>query len=310
MVSNNIGNPLVVSLTLAYNHEPYIKDTLEGFVMQKTNFPFVAIVHDDASTDGTAKIIAEYAEKYPDIIKPIFESENQYSKRNGSLGKIMRQAAKAAGAKYVALCEGDDYWTDPLKLQKQIDFLENHPDYSMCFHNAIEHFEGNCRGDKLFSNLESRDYTGIEIYASWIIPTASVVVSREVIESDVYKRAKSIKKFICGDILLFLSAAHIGKTFAMNDVMSVYRRHEGGVTHCTSIDRDLKLIEQQKAIVKVFGPDFKRIANRHIGMFYWAIYFKQWTSGQKLRAVLSLFKSIYYDPILLMIKLKRKALKL
>ncbi len=101
--------------------------------MQKTNFPFVAIVHDDASTDGTAAIIKEYAEKYPDIIKPIYETENQYSKRDGSLTRIMKEACEATGAKYIAMCEGDDYWTDPLKLQKQVDFLESHPDYGMCY---------------------------------------------------------------------------------------------------------------------------------------------------------------------------------
>ena len=129
--------PLMVTIRcIAYNQERYIRDCLEGFVMQKTNFRFEAIVHDDASTDGTAAIIKEYAEKYPDIIKPILETENQYSKHDGSLQRIMAEGCKG---KYVAFCEGDDYWTDPLKLQKQVDFLESHPDYSLCFHNAIMH---------------------------------------------------------------------------------------------------------------------------------------------------------------------------
>lgn len=112
--------PLMVSIRCAvYNHELYIRKCLEGFVMQKTNFRFEAIVHDDASTDGSAAIIKEFAEKYPDIIKPIFEKENQYSKHDGSLGRIMDENSHG---KYIAFCEGDDYWTDPLKLQKQIDF--------------------------------------------------------------------------------------------------------------------------------------------------------------------------------------------
>ena len=126
------NEPLMVTiLCLVYNHESYIRQCLEGFVMQKTNFRFEAIVHDDASTDGTAAIIREYAEKYPDIIKPIFETENQYSKGDGSLGRIM--TAHTHG-KYVAICEGDDYWTDPYKLQKQIDFLECYSDYVICSH--------------------------------------------------------------------------------------------------------------------------------------------------------------------------------
>lgn len=124
---------LVAIHCLVYNHEPYIRDCLEGFVMQKTNFKFVAIVHDDASTDATAAIIREYAEKYPDIIKPILETENQYSKKDGSLGRIMDDAIDVIGAKYVAMCEGDDFWVDPYKLQKQVDFMEENPEVGLCY---------------------------------------------------------------------------------------------------------------------------------------------------------------------------------
>lgn len=89
--------PIMLSIRcMVYNHEPYLRDCLEGFVMQKTTFRFEAIVHDDASTDGSATIIKEYAEKYPDIIKPIYETENQYSKRDGSLGHIMHEACKGS----------------------------------------------------------------------------------------------------------------------------------------------------------------------------------------------------------------------
>ena len=102
----------------AFNHAPYIRNTLDHFVNQRVNFPFEILIHDDASTDGTAEIIREYAEKYPDIIKPILETENQYSKHDGSLERIMNEAATG---KYVAWCEGDDCWIDPLKLQKQVD---------------------------------------------------------------------------------------------------------------------------------------------------------------------------------------------
>lgn len=113
----------------AYNHEKYIRSALEGFVMQKTSFPFEVLVHDDASTDHTAEIIREYEIKYPDIIKPIYSTENQYSKNDGSLSRI--QYGRVQG-KYIALCEGDDYWTDPLKLQKQYDLLESHPEIDIC----------------------------------------------------------------------------------------------------------------------------------------------------------------------------------
>lgn len=120
---------------LAYNHEKTIKQTLDGIIMQKTDYPFDVIIHDDASTDSTADIIRDYERKYPNLIKPIYEIENQYSKGNGILSNIVENALK--GYKYVALCEGDDYWINKNKIQKQIDFLENNSEYSMCCTDAV-----------------------------------------------------------------------------------------------------------------------------------------------------------------------------
>ncbi len=187
-------NNVVAIRCCTYNHEPYIRDALEGFVMQKTDFPFVAIVHDDASTDRTAEIIREYAEKYPDIIKPIYETENQYSKKDGSLARIMNKACDATGAKYVAMCEGDDYWTDPYKLQKQVDFLESHPDYSMCFHGVNIKIEKGCNlSSSEFQQLETKDYSGPEILATWTIPTCSVVLY-----GNILKKRPINSKFVSG----------------------------------------------------------------------------------------------------------------
>lgn len=123
----------VIIHCLVYNHEPYLRDCLEGFVMQQTNFPFKAVVHDDCSTDNSAAIIREYAEKYPHIIEPIYETENQW--RKGTLDGIMDNAILGRSP-YIAYCEGDDYWTDPLKLQKQVDYMDEHPECSMTCTNA------------------------------------------------------------------------------------------------------------------------------------------------------------------------------
>lgn len=127
-------SPLVAIKCMTYNHESYISQCLDGFIMQKTDFPFIAVVHDDASIDGTAEIVREYAEKYPEIIKPIYETENQYSKHDGSLRRIVNQAIPSS-VKYIAMCEGDDYWTDPLKLQKQVDVLESDPKVGIVYTN-------------------------------------------------------------------------------------------------------------------------------------------------------------------------------
>lgn len=125
---------MVSVICLCYNHENYIKDALDGFVKQKTTFPFEVLVHDDASTDKSAEIIREYEEKYPDIIKPIYQTENQHSQGV----KIAREfILPRVRGKYIAFCEGDDFWTDENKLQKQVDFLEANPDYTVCTHNTI-----------------------------------------------------------------------------------------------------------------------------------------------------------------------------
>lgn len=217
-------NPLVAIQCITYNHEPYIRDALEGFVMQKTNFPFVAIVHDDASTDKTAEIIREYAEKYPDIIKPIYETENQYSKKDGTLTRIMNAASEATGAKYIALCEGDDYWTDPLKLQKQVDFLESHPDYSMCFHGVNIKIEKGCNlSSSEFQQLVTKDYSGPEILATWTIPTCSVVLY-----TNILKNRPINSKFVYGDNVIWLTCARYGKIRGMEEKMATYRRSPTG----------------------------------------------------------------------------------
>lgn len=132
MIGEDIRPLMVTIRCIAYNHEPYIRKCLESIVTQETNFRFEAIVHDDASTDGTANIIREFEEKYPNIIKPIYEEENQYKKCT-----IRGILDAHTHGKYVTSCECDDFWTDPLKLQKQVDFLESHLDYVAVAGNYI-----------------------------------------------------------------------------------------------------------------------------------------------------------------------------
>ena len=143
--------PVMVSIRcITYNHAPYIRQCLDGFVMQKTNFRFQAVVHDDASTDGTTEIVREYAEKYPDIIIPMYEEENRWSKHDGTLLTCMLPLMTG---KYWAECEGDDYWIDPYKLQKQVDFLETHPDYGLVRTNVNRFYQDTQEIEKdIFSN--------------------------------------------------------------------------------------------------------------------------------------------------------------
>lgn len=225
---------MVTIRCFAYNHEPYIRQCLEGFVMQKTNFRFEAIVHDDASTDGTAAIIREYAEKYPEIIKPILQTENQYSKHDGSLRRIMD--AHTHG-KYIAICEGDDYWIDPLKLQKQVDFMEANLDYSLCFHNAIK-LNNRSRAIERISSFNYFDNSRIipteELIAGWYIPTASILYRKSCLNKI------EIPTYFSGDYTLQLVLAAIGKVSYIDEYMSVYRLVQGGVSNQISSKKWVK----------------------------------------------------------------------
>ena len=261
---------LVAIKCLVYNHEPYLRDCLEGFVMQQTNFPFVAIVHDDASTDGSAAIIREYEEKYPDIIKPIYETENQYSKRDGSLGRIMNAAVDATGAKYVAMCEGDDYWIDPLKLQKQVDFMEANPECVLCFTNATV-ISDDPQERKIYDHLEERDYSAIEIYKTWTIPTNTIMFRRL---QDYPSRI--FKDIYFGDIFLFLNLAVRGRVHCINQKTGVYRRNEGGVSFRMNLSKAKLLIKQYQFMIQYFAeyPDLVEYSKYCVQVHCWYIMYE------------------------------------
>lgn len=218
----------VIVWCLTYNQKEYIKNALDGFIMQETTFPFEVIVHDDASTDGTTDIIKEYAKNYPDIIKPMIEKDNQWQ-RGGLKHIIAIMNENHRRGKYLAFCEGDDYWTDPHKLQRQVDFLEGHKDYSMCFHSAKKQYETNASAWINCENIQDRDYDPTDIFINWIIPTASVVCRKEAM--DFYAGLRNASKIQNYDIFIILSCAMTGKIRGMHQQMSVYRIQEEGLTY-------------------------------------------------------------------------------
>lgn len=292
-----MSKPLVAIRSLIYNHEPYLRDCLNGFVMQKTNFRFVAIVHDDCSKDKSAAIIREYAEKYPDIIKPIYEIENQYSKRDGSLRRIMNEAIDATGAKYVAICEGDDYWTDPLKLQKQVDFLEMHPDYSMCCHGADVKNETFRKIDCACEHMTTREYFPDDAFPTWQIPTASIVYRREIVNK--YPIAHQ-KDFFAGDVVFILKCMHVGRVWGFAEHMSVYRMNPGGATSKVETLQDrLAACKHYEALMENFPKINTDYCHRYIAMVHY-------TNFRKTNDVKSLWIALKHKPSFVM----RKILKL
>lgn len=172
---------LVSIICNTYNHKQYIRDALEGFIAQKTDFAFEILVHDDASTDGTADIIREYEAKYPKLIKPIYQTENQYSQKT-SISKTF-QFPRVRG-KYIALCEGDDYWIDNRKLQKQVDALENHPELDICATCAQRMVNGELTG-WIKPSEETCVFTPEQVVAGGggFVPTASLMFRNTMIET-------------------------------------------------------------------------------------------------------------------------------
>lgn len=232
---NSHDIPLVSIKCLTYNHEKYISQALDGFLMQKTDFPFEIVVHDDASTDKTAEIVREYEKKYPNIIKPIYELENQYSKPGISINDIIFPYLKG---KYIAICEGDDYWIDENKLQMQVDFLENNPEYGMCFHNALKYDYTNNR-KFMFNDENFKELTLKNLILEWHIPTASIVLLREVMD----KKMPAKGEYPQGDILFHLAGFDFGKIYYFPQIMSVYRYNVVGSATSRSNADPLKYLK-------------------------------------------------------------------
>lgn len=244
---------VLVSITsLAYNQEKYIRKTLEGFVSQKTDFPFEILIHDDASTDGTAAIIREFEERYPDLMRPVYQTENQYSK-GVKVGVELRRRARG---KYIAFCEGDDYWTDPEKLQRQVDYMEAHPECSLCVHaTRIIDEAGNPTGGAFRLADHDLDFDANEVILSGggMFQTNSMLARREYMDNypPFYYHSP------VGDYPLQIYMGMRGKIHYIDRFMSDYRWQSNGswsaktlsstertVKHCDAMCRLLEEIAE------------------------------------------------------------------
>ena len=255
---------LVSVVCTAYNHENYIREALEGFIKQKTNFKFEVLVHDDASTDKTADIIREYEQKYPDMIKGIYQTENQYSKGVKILFKYLFPAARG---KYFAWCEGDDFWSYKYKLQEQVDYMEAHPECAICCHAAnLVNEQGN-----IITKLRpySRSTTfNIETFFDRQVnyPTASLMLTNKIKNKcpDFYKNAP------VGDIPITLYCLTKGNGYYIDKIMSSYRTGVDSSwtsTHRTP-EKKIHHYEQMKQMYIEFQEytkyKYKDIINKHI----------------------------------------------
>ena len=229
--------PLVSIVTLAFNHGRYLRQCLDGFVMQITDFTFEVIIHDDASTDDTAQIIREYEEKYPHIFRPIYQIENQYSKGVAIGATYLYPAVRG---KYICECEGDDWWTDPYKLQKQADFLEAHPEYSLCCtaYGSMRMRDGFVKDEK---GTET-DITMRQLMKKNLIGTLTVMYRKELHQEYMEQVLPVMPKFRMGDIPLWLFMASKGKIRKLADQTAMYRKLEYSASHSDDFDRQLEFL--------------------------------------------------------------------
>lgn len=216
----DVQKPVVSICCMTYNHEAFIQEAIESFLNQETDFAFEVLIHDDASTDQTAEIIREYERKYPKIIKPIYQTENQFSQ--GRRPNIELNIPRARGD-YIAFCEGDDYWVDTAKLQKQVNFLEKNKDYVMTY-SSVEAFNENGIISTYIGGSE-KDLNSIELQNAPAINTLTVCF-RNVIKE--FPREYYTAKI--GDVFVWSLLGAYGKGKFLSDIKpSRYRVHNGGI---------------------------------------------------------------------------------
>lgn len=289
----SLDNQIVVSIQcLTYNHAQYIRQCLDGIVMQKTKFPFVAIVVDDASSDNEPKILWDFVnneldlntiqkdetDDYVKVVAPhktnhnctfviLFLKYNHYYKKP----KYPYYKDWYESAKYIALCEGDDFWTDPLKLQKQVDALESHPKSTICFGNVkVVSPEGENQNWNIPVNqsiksgiIELGDYTK-EQFAKrkWVFQTSSYVYKTSLLKGFLEIRKKDFKEFPYGDIPLVLYYLMQGNGYYISDEMSCYRWHVPGSWTKTNTDDKKKQIDTSKKLIKSLH-NFDKLTSFH-----------------------------------------------
>lgn len=216
--------PVVTVRCITYNHANFIRDAIEGFLMQETTFPLEIIIHDDASTDGTADIIREYEAMYPQLFRTMLQKENQYSKGLESWARVRKRCNELVRGEFIAVCEGDDYWTSPHKLQRQVEALESNPEVSLCYHRHEVLCVDSNRPKQLSRNQPVECLA--ELLGNSGVQMATMVWRHAALRST----PAWMDEVVYGDIPLQLMLADSGSLIFFPNVWSVYRKHAGGMS--------------------------------------------------------------------------------
>ena len=227
--------PLVSILCATYNQKDYIAQTIEGFLIQKVDFPIEIIIHDDASTDGTADIVRKYESEHPELIKGIYQTENQYSKKVPIWETFIYPLARGT---FIAECEGDDYWTDPNKIQKQADFLRKNPDYGLCYGIARQYIQAR----QAFSTNRGKDYISFEhlLKHSNCIPTLTACARKSLVDQYNQERKSFNQTWKMGDYPQWLWFAAHTKIKFFPEVFGVYRILKVSAAHFDDVEKQVE----------------------------------------------------------------------
>lgn len=235
----------------AFNHAKYIRQTFDSFLKQKLDFKYEIIVNDDASTDGTTEIVREYAERYPDIFIPVYHGQNMYRKVPSV---IQAFCTPLVHGKYIAFCEGDDYWSDPEKLALQVEWMDTHPDYSACVHNTKNLYCDTGRSDAYNSiYCEDRDigFSDVISGVGGIYHTSSVLIKSELVIDPPDFYYISTKHHV-GDHPMAIWCAMNGKIRYIDRQMSVYRSNSGPAAWSSQMRENSFIINRLNGAVEMY----------------------------------------------------------
>lgn len=291
--------PLVTITSSTYNRELYIAQAIEGMLMQITNFPLEIIISDNCSTDRTIDIIKEYQAHYPGKITLLTSNKNYGMMVN------FQKVIEAANGKYIANCDGDDYWTDPCKLQKQVDFLESNPDYSMCFTNTLE-FNQLTQETWIAKKFiwDTCDTSGLLFQNSLEMPKFGEDlctpghISSIVFRNKLFRFPEWYKNCYVNDETLYLMLSKFGKAKFFNDVATVYRITQTGYSTLDfKIERDLKgRIHYYKKMNSFLEEKYNNQFSKYLARYSFKLFKYYLKAKMYIKALQAFSDAICYNP--------------
>jgi len=291
---DNNKQPLVSICVLTYNHEKYIKEAIDSFLMQNVNFKVEILIHDDASTDNTQFILKEYDRNYPGLFKLLLQKENQRSKFGGGMNP--RFNFPRAQGKYIALCEGDDYWTDPLKLQKQMDFLENQEDFSLICGGFYRNENMNLNKVILQGKTKfvGKDLNGFSFdlnqFDQWKTKSLTMMFRNY---PNLHNQLLNYK--YSRDVVLIYLLLKLGKGFYIQETLGVYNVHEGGVhSGAKQIERLMFSVNCYRELYKKNGDNILRkiLLREILALLNHKLYKSKCKTNDKLRLFIESLKLV------------------